>query len=297
MKNTLLCGIAILSISLATPTQTGFGITNPSSLYQSSAVWHRYRVSDAEFSVMLPVVPAMSSYSTRYVDLTKSPLRHLVGAYEDGIGYAIYVFDRKQSLDDFIAVFQPAAYQFKRAVKLDGVEGKEYEFSTANSRSLTQFFSTGGKLYVFRALRSALINSDERMLRFLASIRFSHQDNDQVLMDGPGESWVPPSDYQPGAATEILTGRVVSTKVLVSSKPEPTYTEAARNHEVMGTVVIRCVFRSSGIVSDLTVVSGLADGLNEQALAVARQIKFIPAIKDGHFVSAWMELQYNFNLY
>jgi hypothetical protein len=44
-------------------------------------------------------------------------------------------------------------------------------------------------------------------------------------------------------------------------------------------------------------MSGLEHGLTEKATAAGRQIKFIPAIKDGRFVSMWMELQYNFNLY
>jgi hypothetical protein len=33
------------------------------------------------------------------------------------------------------------------------------------------------------------------------------------------------------------------------------------------------------------------------SIRVARQIKFIPATKDGRPVSMWMELQYNFGLY
>jgi len=44
-------------------------------------------------------------------------------------------------------------------------------------------------------------------------------------------------------------------------------------------------------------MSTLPDGLTEMATEAARKIRFIPAIKDGRFVSMWMELQYNFNLY
>jgi TonB family protein len=65
----------------------------------------------------------------------------------------------------------------------------------------------------------------------------------------------------------------------------------------MGTVVIRGVFRSSGAITDLRVVTGLPDGLTENALAAAKQIRFIPAIKDGHFVSMYIQLEYNYNLY
>src|SRR5206468_13082266 len=88
--------------------------------------WDRYKVSDAEFSVMLPIVPAMSSYSVRMMNVTQSPLRHQIGGYEDGVAYAIYVFRRKQSLEDFMSTFpRAAAPDFKRDLKIDGVPGKE----------------------------------------------------------------------------------------------------------------------------------------------------------------------------
>ena len=35
----------------------------------------------------------------------------------------------------------------------------------------------------------------------------------------------------------------------------------------------------------------------ERAIAAARQIKFVPAMKGGHPVSVFMQLEYNFNLY
>ena len=86
-------------------------------------------------------------------------------------------------------------------------------------------------------------------------------------------------------------------KARVSKKPKPKYTKDARKHQIEGTVILRCVFRASGEVTDISVVQGLADGLTERAIEAARKIKFIPAMKDGHPVSMWMQLEYNFNLY
>jgi hypothetical protein len=37
--------------------------------------------------------------------------------------------------------------------------------------------------------------------------------------------------------------------------------------------------------------------LTERAIAAARQIQFLPAVKDGQLVSVAMQLEYNFNLY
>jgi len=82
----------------------------------------------------------------------------------------------------------------------------------------------------------------------------------------------------------------------ITDKPEPGYTKEARKHQVEGTVILRCVFRSSGKVTDITVIQGLPDGLTERAIKAAKKIKFKPAMKDGHPVSWWMQLEYNFNL-
>lgn len=97
--------------------------------------------------------------------------------------------------------------------------------------------------------------------------------------------------------SRIFSGKEVTSKARVLEKPEPTYTEAARKNQITGTVVLRAVFSSSGTVTNIHAVSGLPDGLTERAIAAAKQIRFIPAQKDGHPVSMWMELQYNFNLY
>jgi TonB family protein len=97
--------------------------------------------------------------------------------------------------------------------------------------------------------------------------------------------------------SRIFSGREVNSKARVLSKPEPTYTEAARKNQITGTVVLRAVFSAGGQVINISAVSRLPDGLTERAIAAAKQIRFVPATKDGHPVSMWMELQYNFNLY
>ncbi|HKP82137.1 MAG TPA: TonB family protein [Pyrinomonadaceae bacterium] len=100
-----------------------------------------------------------------------------------------------------------------------------------------------------------------------------------------------------GGYDRIFTGKDVTTKARLISKPEPQYTEDARKNQITGTVVLKCVFSSNGTIANIRTVSGLPYGLTERAIAAARQIKFVPATKDGHQVSMWMQLEYNFNLY
>ena len=80
-------------------------------------------------------------------------------------------------------------------------------------------------------------------------------------------------------------------------KPEPQYTEEARRNQVTGTVMLRVIFSSSGEVVQIQAVRSLPFGLTERAIAAARQIKFMPAMKGGQPVSVHMQLEYNFNLY
>ncbi|HZE72453.1 MAG TPA: energy transducer TonB [Pyrinomonadaceae bacterium] len=100
-----------------------------------------------------------------------------------------------------------------------------------------------------------------------------------------------------GDPNRIFSGREVTQKARVLSKPEPQYTEEARKNQITGTVVLRAVFTSNGAVSNIRAVSGLPYGLTERAIAAARLIKFSPALKDGRPVSMYIQLEYNFNLY
>jgi TonB family protein len=80
-------------------------------------------------------------------------------------------------------------------------------------------------------------------------------------------------------------------------KPEPQYTEEARINQITGTVVLRVIFSSSGEVDQIRALRTLPFGLTERAIAAARQIRFVPAMKNGRPVSVFMQLEYNFNLY
>ncbi|HKG16002.1 MAG TPA: energy transducer TonB [Pyrinomonadaceae bacterium] len=54
---------------------------------------------------------------------------------------------------------------------------------------------------------------------------------------------------------------------------------------------------ADGRVRNIAVVRSLPDGLTEMSVRAARKIKFKPAFKDGHAVSQYVTLEYNFNIY
>ena len=89
----------------------------------------------------------------------------------------------------------------------------------------------------------------------------------------------------------------VDQRARLWSKPEPQFTEEARRNQITGTVLLRAVFTSSGEVVQIRALQALPFGLTEKAIAAARAIKFVPAMKNGRPVSVYMNLEYNFNLY
>jgi TonB family protein len=103
--------------------------------------------------------------------------------------------------------------------------------------------------------------------------------------------------YESGPQKDVFSGKDCTTKARIISKPEPVYTEEARNHNVVGTVVLQAVLSHDGTVRSIMVVRGLKYGLTEKTIQAARKIKFVPATKDGRLVSMYIQLEYNFNLF
>ncbi|MDQ1610551.1 MAG: hypothetical protein QOG00_482 [Pyrinomonadaceae bacterium] len=95
----------------------------------------------------------------------------------------------------------------------------------------------------------------------------------------------------------IYSGREVTTKANIYSKPEPMYTERARRNGVRGTVRVRLVLGADGRIHHIYATRRLPDGLTEAAISAAEKIKFTPAIKDGRPVSQFVTIEYNFNIY
>lgn len=259
---------------------------------QKPSPWSRYTVNNEEFSVLLPIAPAMTT-SEVYVDEKTGRRERVLGAYSDGVVYAIYTFEKKSlSLDEVARRFE--VDQQAERVALNGVDGMRSRFENEDRIGITEVFATAANLYVFEAAGSKLVDPAPGISMFFSSISFGKNPEGQKIVDGPGDL---PAANPDNSQSTVFSGKQVTTKVKVFTKPEPRYTDEARRNQITGTVILRTVFSSSGAVTNIRAVSTLPDGLTERAIGAAKQIKFIPAIKDGRFVSMWMELQYNFNLY
>ena len=260
-----------------------------------SSAWKTYTVKDEWFSVSLPVLPAVH-WGRRYLEGIEKPRRELLlGSYADGVVYVVYAIENgnpRQPLRDFIA--ERGNRSDLKDISRDGFSGKV----ARDDDGMTYYFAAQDRLYAFGTLGAP--PDDARLTQFFSSISFAKTKGAVEAVDGPGLPYKPPikpSETQDETAQRSYTGREVTRKVRIVMKPEPSYTEDARQNGIAGTVVLKCVFSSDGSVNNIRTVSGLPFGLTQKAIDAARKIKFLPAVKDGKFVSMWIQLEYNFNLY
>jgi TonB family protein len=128
-----------------------------------------------------------------------------------------------------------------------------------------------------RHVTGFILTSTLLLLSVCLSVSFAQSNRDSPTKNQPVE--------------KVFDGKETDQKAFLLKKVEPT------KHKIEGTVVLRCVFSSTGEVTNIVVVSRLPDGLTEKAIEAARLIKFKPATKNGKAVSMYMQLEYNFNLH
>jgi TonB family protein len=93
---------------------------------------------------------------------------------------------------------------------------------------------------------------------------------------------------------KIYSSDEVTKPAVIISNPKLDYKMAAGNNDVDGVVRLSMTLSSSGRVENIQVVNGLSLGQNNASIRTARQIKFMPAVKDGLPVSQSHTQEYTF---
>jgi TonB family protein len=86
------------------------------------------------------------------------------------------------------------------------------------------------------------------------------------------------------------------TPVEIQFKPVPEYTDEGRRRHIEGEVLLEMLFTASGEARLLRLVRGLGYGLDESAEAAAKQVRFLPARRDGSPVDSQAIVRIQFQL-
>jgi TonB family protein len=295
------CLLLVLSISLSIICSA-----------QESSEWQRYAGNDEEFSALLPDEPSVSEVFRPVKDNKKPKSGRMYASYSDGVVYAMISLDnpnQKDALDVFISEYPQyrvfhSSFNFEREVTLNGFKGRQYSLTSNTVNGTVLFYMTSKRVYIFEAVSDD--QSKPSVNKFLKSLtldgKTKGKDLARISLD---EDAVVATSSAPTPITttqSTLEGRIykpsdTTRKVVIVTSPQPQYTEEARKNQIAGTVVLRGVFASSGKLTNIRILSGLEHGLTKKAMEAASKIKFIPATKDGQYVSQYIQIEYNFNLY
>ena len=66
---------------------------------------------------------------------------------------------------------------------------------------------------------------------------------------------------------------------------------------MQGVIRVRVLVGADGLVKQVKIIgAGLTDGLNEEAIRAATQIRFQPATRSGQAVAHWVTIEIEFNI-
>src|SRR6185503_19720224 len=116
----------LLLVAVDAPAQS-VGMAPPVS------AWQRYTVRGEEFSIILPTLPAMTTYKqSKNLFLRDERTQRHLGVYADGVVYTIYSDDKdpREGLNNASKriMSQGRAPASEQSVSCDGFTGKQYTF-------------------------------------------------------------------------------------------------------------------------------------------------------------------------
>src|SRR5215831_1359346 len=113
---------------------------------------------------------------------------------------------------------------------------------------------------------------------------------------GPGEDGGNGGgEFNPGGRRHSSYAGPLSSKPIPLNHPRPNYTEEARKQRVQGVVKARVLVGTDGNVKSVRILSGLSDGLDEEAIRAAYEMRFRAATSSGHPIETWVTLEIEFN--
>ena len=87
------------------------------------------------------------------------------------------------------------------------------------------------------------------------------------------------------------------TPLKITAKPRANYTDGARTNGISGIVRLLVGFSADGTIKHILILKSLDSGLDRNAVAAARQIRFEPKQIDGKPVSVVRVVEYSFTVY
>jgi TonB family protein len=269
------------------------------SMHFSSQVgtvsWNRLAPKKEEFSVLMPGSASVyvgstylrpGPYDTNWVSM---PVR-IYNVISDKTLFVIQSYESPnlKSLRDTLFNSDDKFFKFEQDVKSNGFKGKRFVRSKTNIFGAGEYFLTKHHLYVIEAVRR---DSDSPLIdQFLTS--FNLESNNE----SPVEALVSQSEFSMSQNPVYeINNQPEIRKAVILWKPEADFTPESSAARELGTVKLSIVLSSNGRVSGIEVLSSLRFGVTEQAIEAAKRVIFLPAEREGRFISQRVVIEYTYS--
>ena len=323
MKIKLIPSILFTQIIVLCFSAAVYSQSNPN---YSPVKWENYRVGDAKAAFLMPRLPIVVNES----NYCRGEETKTYGAYTNGAAYVVRItskFDvpkycsEKKNFDENNFAERLAVLKNSPSALTENEAKNSGEVVFTSAERMHKLVNDFKNKRWFELLVVGAVENKPEVKNFLASLVTGK--NAAGIEIGDGADRVIGDEPEPNI--EIITkenpdgnrsGRgngvgssVVTPKPEISSntrnvegvkiilKPRSNYTEMARSNQTQGKVLLRVTFSASGGIGAISVISGLSDGLTEQAIAAARKILFIPASRQGIRYSVTKPVEYTFAIY
>lgn len=297
----------------------------------AQANWIKLESDSKDFSIAIPpdyqVLADKDGYEINRL-ISRNPLRtktieiddiKRVTAYMDGASFLVESY-RTNKLEDALGEFYQNRFkpEDSQDLTLNSFQGKMA--ARPGGASYVLDVMLGSKDRIYRIYGLARSEKNETLKYFFSSIRLngaapfslgsSLEGKIKVqplqisdLKESPFEFEKSSSDVvaQPDKPLQVIRGVRPSPddpgRIFIGSKPLPRYTDSARKNGTAGTVTLRVTFGADGKIEKIVEVNGLPHGLTEEAVKVARLIRFLPEEADGKPVTVRKTIVYAFSIY
>lgn len=284
--------------------------------------WERYAVKDKEVSILMPKLPVLISSQ----NVCSEKETNIYAAYAEEVVYTLIIVSKlkwkdrdycpekkdfdKRTFDERLKELQNSSDKIDEA-KYRQKEREVFKIRTAmKTYWLINDFENKRWFEIATTHRSDVKPETKD---FVESIQFEKNPAGIEIGQGAAQMLgdykeVPVKETQvvgvgEGSGTAISNNtkqnsdKGVLSKVFVVHRPQPRYTDAARQNNVQGTVTLRVTFMANGGIGSVSPVSGLPFGLTEQAIIAAKKLVFLPAKRNNTTVSTIMTVSYSFTIY
>jgi Gram-negative bacterial TonB protein C-terminal len=268
--------------------------------YTVPVKWERYKVSDKKVSVLLPKLPSLiENWNPCSEVKTKE-----YAVYTDQTVYGFTIASKSKDTAPFVCPQKQKFDEKSFQARLNTVKQQLKEFTETtfdqNNLTINKVAGTDTVYWIINDFSNQrwfefwiVGEGDEKtaVRNFVKSIEIGA--NPQGIEIGSGTT----RTYGDESVKVDESKKTGTSPLKIVFKPQPKYTDAARQMNVQGSVMLKVTFYAHGGIASVTPITTLRFGLTEEAVSAAWRTVFIPAKRDGVSYHVSKTIYYTFSIY